>query len=261
MATPAKALAVCDNRPTMWKRIFGWIREALGSAIWDTAKWAFAALGSVVTAVTQALYGWWKGHPDSIALVIGFAEVAIFVLGLVIVSTSKRGKAFRTMQASAKQDTPLNPSDNEELARLRRLEVGWKEQERWRVNRENLKLTGPYLSVTHTPGPDGFEHLAIRNIRKTEARHVKVTFVRVKENYELTSIPVELSFVDRNTRDDIKIKSVKNSFQEILKLPGRHWLVVDFEDEQHNHYMQEFETVVREDGSVEFLQPSELTLL
>jgi len=70
----------------MFKRLLGWIREARGSAIWDATKWLWGAGGSVLTAATQAIYAWWKGHPDAVALLIGIGEIFLFVIVAVIVA-------------------------------------------------------------------------------------------------------------------------------------------------------------------------------
>ena len=181
------------------------------------------------------------------------ATALMWTVAIIIASVIAFWDQLHRLRTPHAAPLPLSSPDAEELARLRRLETGWKEQERYRANRETLLQFGPRLLIGHTAGSDGFEHLAIRNITKAEARNVKIIHIRIKKEYLLTSIPEEVPLVDRNSRDEVKIQPIVSSFAEIVKMPGRHWLLVDFDDESHlNHFRQEFEIVVREDGSVEF---------
>jgi len=74
----------------------------------------------------------------------------------------------------------------------------------------------------------------------------------VHHNYVCTSIPERLEFVDRHSREELKIQTIVLPFRDVMALHGKHLLVVYFEDPSHGSYIQEFEIEVREDGSVEF---------
>ena len=59
-------------------------KEARGSALWDAAKWLFAAGGSVLIVLVQAIQGWVTGHPNLASLGIS-AGVVIFLGAVALI--------------------------------------------------------------------------------------------------------------------------------------------------------------------------------
>ena len=126
------------------------------------------------------------------------------------------------------------------------------------ASRDRLK-SGPYLLPVHSASADGYEVITFRNTREKAARHVSVAWLRVQDDYGLTRIPEELFVIERAREAAIKIQPIRSSFAEVMKLDGRHWIRVEFEDDAGTGYRQEFEVKLREDGSVEF-KPADLKL-
>ena len=207
----------------------------------------------MVTTTSQAIYAWVTGHPNAVSLSIGLCSIIVFVLGAFIVS--RHG-------SPVDKHRERNINDNEELFRLRSLERTFLAKEQWQTQCSELERTGPYLWMTHATGNDGYERLTVRNTRIKEARRVKIRDLRLAHDYICKSIPEDLAFVDRNSREDLQFKPIRITLSEALKLRefyGTCILTVEFEDDSHNSYRQQFSVEAHENGEIEF-KPGDLKL-
>lgn len=189
-----------------------------------------------------------------------FLFMASFLsVGLLFFFSYKRA---RNGASSTSRQSDVSPSEREELSRLRIYERNAQTKEEYDQCRMQLTREAPRLSIKHSIGDDGYEHLLFRNIMPKEARALSVKWVRCEKNYMCDSIPERVDFVDRNSREEIKLKPIVKPLREILDIPGDHSLMVYFEDSTNHCYGQKFDLRVHDDGSIEFnSEPGSVTLL
>jgi len=209
---------------------------------WDTAKWLWAAGGSVVTAVTQAIYAWWKGHPDSIALLIAFGEVTLFMAGAFVVSRL------------SKKHVPDSPKNGQRADRL-----GTDDQSIQPDLRAAPSIRIDYVS-------EHIDRLIFKNDRNIPAvvRRVGnlISKERYESEYELTLIPSTLPPVDATNPIECKLYNLSNpsigksSLDEALKGGTPQSLdsvVIDYDDCDGNEFSRRFILTRNADGTVAWI--------